>query len=825
MTSYREQLADLARHVRVLDDRRFVWFGQRISAAPPSGTADRAAPTSIQSTLARHLYQHFFVTGIPVPTRLRGQPAGSAPDAAFVEQIRDSIVGAGPPEENWCFVRPHPAGLVAIRDGISFLVPRAAVAEQDPGTSPGDALTVRQSPCLRAAQPGFCYVLGSSAQPSEVDTTIRVYWNIVADGASTLTRLLSTELNARSIPFALKLPNTPQGHQRCDSAVLYVAGALFPAVAEVVAGCHPELDPVLGDRIPPLTAALLRGVGVAQDPGGGESFGQHRCRLLAEALCTPAARRARGPERRAAELVSWLDANGVSVVAPYRNPGSGEIGQLAATATATAGSGPGSVAMVPGPGDGSGPGCVAADAGPGPRPGAAEPLAAGPGPDDLVEAAVGIGEMLLAEAIWWDDACTWWGSNGGESWTAIGADVYSGTAGVASFLATLAETVDDDRFADAAVGAFRCAARQVEQRMSPGEAGYYLGWSGVAVSLLRAAHRLDRPELRALGERIVRDRLDRDLRCPGNDWLAGLAGTVAGLLTLAREEVDGPVLDAAEKVGRVLLTRAVRVADTVAWREPQVRSNVPLTGLAHGCAGIALALADLAVATGDDRYRSAALEAVGYERHRFSRVQRNWPDLRLQPTVRGFGGGRRYAFAWCHGAPGIALGRSMTWRLLGAPQLREEITNGLDTTVRSLDWLTGDGLDRMVLCHGLAGNLMIVRSVERQGFATPARHAPTVDAATRALCRTARLVRGGGGVSRWAGQNPGLLTGVAGLGQALLAETGVAGVADGILPWTASPPESSLPVQPAAPADRPGEPRREPPVGRPGRHQHARTPA
>ncbi|MFY1692729.1 lanthionine synthetase LanC family protein [Plantactinospora sp. WMMB782] len=821
MTSYREQLTDLARHVRVLDDNRFVWFGQRISAEPPSGTADRAAPPSIRSTLARHLYQHFFVTGSPVPTRLRGQPAGSPPDAAFVEQIRNSIVGAGPAEGNWRYARPHPEGLVAIRDGISFLVPREAVAEWDPGTSPGDALTVRQSPCLRAAQPGFCYVLGSLARPSEVDPTVRVYWNIVADGASTLTRLLSTELNARSIPFALKLPDTPEGYHRCDSAVLYVAGAVFPAVAEVVAGCRPELDPVLGDRIPPLTAALLRGVGVAQDPGGGESFGQHRCRLLAEALCTPAARRARGPERRAAELVSWLGANGVSIVAPYRNPGSGELGQLAGIATAAAGPAPGSVAVVPGAGAASGPGSVAA----GPGPAVAEPFAAGPGPDDLVGAAVGIGEMLLAEAMWWDDACTWWGSDGGESWTAIGADVYSGTAGVASFLATLAETVDDDRFADAAVGAFRRAARQVEQRMPPGEAGYYLGWSGVAVSLLRAARRLDRPELSALGEQIVRDRLDRDLHCPGNDWLTGLAGTVAGLLTLAREEAAGPVLDVAEKVGRVLLTRAVRVADTVAWREPQVRSNVPLTGLAHGCAGIALALADLAVATGDERFRSAALDAVGYERHRFSRVQRNWPDFRLQPTVRGFVGGRRYAFAWCHGAPGIALGRSMTWRLLGASHLREEIVSGLDTTVRSLGWLVEDGLDRMVLCHGLAGNLMIVRSVERQGFVTPARHAPAVDAAARALCRTARLVRGGGGVSRWARQNPGLLTGVAGLGQALLAEAGVAGVADGVLPWTASPPESSLPVQPAAPADRPGEPRRKPPAGRRGRHQHAGTPA
>ncbi|GAB3980350.1 T3SS effector HopA1 family protein [Plantactinospora veratri] len=535
MTSYREQVADLARYVRVLDERRFVWFGQRVSAVPPRNTAHRPAPTPIRSTLALHLYQHFFVTGAPVPTRLRGQPGGSAPDAAFVEHIRDNIVGAGPPDRDWRFDRSHPEGVVATRDGISFLVPRTAVAEFGSGRSPGDALTVRQSPLLRAAQPGFCFVLGSVAPP-EPGETIRLYWNIAADGAAMLTRLLSTDLNTRSIPFTLKLPNTAQGYQRCDSAVLYVAGALLPAVVEVVVRRHPELEPVLGDRIPPLTSPLLRGVGVAQDPGGGESFGQHRCRLLAEALCTPAARQARGPQRRAEELIRWLDENGVSIVAPYRNAGSTDLEPPLLRLVNRTGD------RAAGTPDGRGHPRPAAlgPAGPlGADPVAAVPLAAAPGAADPLGAAMAIGEVLLAEAMWWGDRCTWWGSHGRENWTAIGPDVYSGTAGVASFLATLAETVDDDRFADAAVGAFRCAARQVEQRMAPNQAGYHLGWSGVAANLLRAAHRLDHPELWALGARIVRDRLDRDLLCAGNDWLAGLAGTVSGLLTLAREGWTG----------------------------------------------------------------------------------------------------------------------------------------------------------------------------------------------------------------------------------------------------------------------------------------------
>jgi hypothetical protein len=66
-------------------------------------------------------------------------------------------------------------------------------------------------------------------------------------------------------------------------AVVYLAKRLFPFVADLLQEVYPDVRPFLGPEVPFLTWRLAPGVAVAEDPGTGESFGQHRCRLLAEA--------------------------------------------------------------------------------------------------------------------------------------------------------------------------------------------------------------------------------------------------------------------------------------------------------------------------------------------------------------------------------------------------------------------------------------------------------------------------------------------------------------------------------------------------------------
>ena len=151
----------------------------------------------------------------------------------------------------------------------------------------------------------------------------------------------------------------------------------------------------------------------------------------------------------------------------------------------------------------------------------------------------------------------------------------------------------------------------------------------------------------------------------------------------------------------------------IAWdsRTPTLR---PLTGFAHGNAGIAWALGELADLTGEVRFRTAERSAVAYERSLFSAEAKNWPDLRERDAgLQGLEGDpdqASFMAAWCHGAPGIGLARILSLGRLDEPATRAEIEAALETTLAQ-----GFG-DNHSLCHGDLGNLEpLLQAGERLG--------------------------------------------------------------------------------------------------------------
>ena len=66
-----------------------------------------------------------------------------------------------------------------------------------------------------------------------------------------------------------------------------------------------------------MTLPLAPGVAFAEDPGGGESFGEHRCLLLAEAVVTAAERGLGGAEDRLEVVRERFAEAGTTLDAPY----------------------------------------------------------------------------------------------------------------------------------------------------------------------------------------------------------------------------------------------------------------------------------------------------------------------------------------------------------------------------------------------------------------------------------------------------------------------------------------------------------------------------
>jgi len=179
--------------------------------------------------------------------------------------------------------------------------------------------------------------------------------------------------------------------------------------------------------------------------------------------------------------------------------------------------------------------------------------------------------------------------------------------------------------------------------------------------------------------------------------VAGAAGCILCLLRLWERRPSAATLEAAVRCGERLLARAEPAGPGIGW-VLEIAGPRPLAGLSHGAAGIAWALLELAAATGDERFRRAALAGLAYERSLYAPGERNWPDLRNS----GENGEPFFMSAWCHGAPGIGLARLACLRHLEGPEVREEIAAALETTLAE-----GFGLSHC-LCHGDLGNLEVL---------------------------------------------------------------------------------------------------------------------
>ena len=174
---------------------------------------------------------------------------------------------------------------------------------------------------------------------------------------------------------------------------------------------------------------------------------------------------------------------------------------------------------------------------------------------------------------------------------------------------------------------------------------------------------------------------------------------------------------------------------------------------------MALALLKLASASGEERFRISALELIATERRYFNPEWGNWPDLRDRKELGEENNKDIYQVTWCHGAPGIGLARLHSLEHLDDLQIRDEIHTALATT------LAGGFGGNHSLCHGDLGNLELLTEAYRR-FGDPSWE----NEARRIAGFTLVSIQRNGWISGvpLGVENPGLMTGLAGIGYGLL---------------------------------------------------------
>jgi len=328
-------------------------------------------------------------------------------------------------------------------------------------------------------------------------------------------------------------------------------------------------------------------------------------------------------------------------------------------------------------------------------------------PEEALSLAREVGDALCAEAEERDGGLCWKRRFEWTERTEYGPDLYGGAAGVALFLAELAQRTGEERYAEAARGAARWLAGPTWGR-GRAQHGLHHGEAGVAYFFLRLAELLDSPGYVAAAE--LRLRRLRGAESLTVDVIYGTAGTLLGLLALHAVTGDSETLAEARAIGDHLVGTALTgppEGDGCYW---EVNAAVPggpvlpFLGLLHGAAGIGLALAHLGAATGEASYLDTAKATAEMLLAHSTAAP---PDPALD-----VGGNGEASLTWqrylgdpaaglqahCHGAGGI--GQFFLWldALVPDPRYREAAIGAALTLAVPPASATRSGI-----CHGLSG--------------------------------------------------------------------------------------------------------------------------
>ncbi|MEV6979052.1 type 2 lanthipeptide synthetase LanM family protein [Kitasatospora sp. NPDC093806] len=381
------------------------------------------------------------------------------------------------------------------------------------------------------------------------------------------------------------------------------------------------------------------------------------------------------------------------------------------------------------------------------RPGPENVWATAPEPEQLLAAARGVGDQLVAAAYQGRSRTNWLGLEllADRYWRVrpLGADLAGGYTGTALFLAQLAALTGTDRYAEVArralapvPGLLDALAAHPDHPAAVGSGGF-AGLGGIAYALAELGRVLDDPLIRQWTGPAVTLTAAAAERESDPGVHSGTAGGLAALLAVHASALHSSALhSSAPQAGADSPTATDALAAAARCAERLAAHPAPATtGFAHGSAGVGWALLRYAEATGepaDGPHHRAGLAA-----------------LHTATATRSREG------SWCRGRPGIALAVVDSPLALADRRLADWAQRAVRNTARAAP------LGDHSLCHGEPGVLELLGRHGPAAGRTPwVRRAGALLAAVDQdgpRCGTPDHV-----------PHPGLLTGLAGIGHGLL---------------------------------------------------------
>lgn len=315
-------LRDILNAVTIDSPAAFSIDGERVDLP------DDAAPREqLAASLANALYVRKYSRA--GASSLRPPVSNARAARVFVEGLSQANCGTGTWEPGWVVQAVEPDGILVVRrahDEILVWATPDRFRSTTGSCTEGTAGRVRNPKELREMMPGYYAVFGDADRnidvvPSASDV-VRFYWHLTSEGARLWIGRLTTHFNQAQVPFHAKVLSDPAMYHRADAGVLYVERSDVAAAFALLPALHREVVVELRAATPMFTKRLAHGLSVAEDPGNGSSFGQHRCQLVAEGLVRAFEREDATLESRLRSVADRFAEEGVSLARPWLNRGS-----------------------------------------------------------------------------------------------------------------------------------------------------------------------------------------------------------------------------------------------------------------------------------------------------------------------------------------------------------------------------------------------------------------------------------------------------------------------------------------------------------------------
>jgi hypothetical protein len=255
-------------------------------------------------------------------------------DLEFYDRLHDSNQGQGYFDSGWLTIELENDGyLVVSKGGLSLHInpeKHLQPAERSPELGQEVSILLPQN----LVQNGFYMAVGSAGPNEHSDLeqnseTVRVYFDLSPEGAVSVMTNLTQRLNKIAVPFIFKALYNPDDYVRYDSAVLYFQKHEYPTVYPVLQAVYLEERSHFKAEIPLFTKQLAPGLGLAEEPdrkfSEQESFGTHRCQILANGLLETWSSENDSPQKRMDAILQNFSLMQVDLQCPYLNANSEDI--------------------------------------------------------------------------------------------------------------------------------------------------------------------------------------------------------------------------------------------------------------------------------------------------------------------------------------------------------------------------------------------------------------------------------------------------------------------------------------------------------------------